>query len=144
MGQIVDKGRERLFQGHFHRGRIDDFGAGNAFEQVVALKMVIRIAGAIEVDLHRVRIEVRAILEFNPGAQLNRVRQAVGAGLIALRQHIGEFHILIEAKQPLIERFRHRLRQRVVGIIGIERGEVGRDGNHRILCCPGGQCHCAA
>ncbi|SUB17657.1 Uncharacterised protein [Pantoea agglomerans] len=114
------------------------------FKQVVALEMVIRIAGAIEVDLYRFRIEVSAILEFNSGTQFDGVGQAVGAGLIALSQHVSELHLFIKAKQALIEGFRDSLRQRVVGVIGIESGEVGRDGNHRILCCPGGQCHCAA
>ena len=101
--------------------------------------MVIRIAGALQVDLNRFGVKVSAVLEFNPRTQLNGVGQAVRARLIAFRQHVGQLHLFIEAEQPLIERFRHRLRQRVIGVVRIERGEVRPDGDNRVFCRPGGQ-----
>ena len=137
--QNIDKGRERLLQSDFHRGGINHLGGGDMLKQVVALKVVILVAGAVEIDLHRFGVEVGAVLELNAGAQLDSPGQAVRAGLIAFRQHVHQLHIFIEAEQPLIKRFRHRLRQRVVGVVRIEGGEVGADGDNRILRRPGGR-----
>ncbi len=137
--QVINKGGKRLLQGNFHRGGIHRLGGGDIFKQVVALEMVIGVAGALKVDLDRFSVEIAAVLELNPRTQLDGIGQAVRACLIAFCQHVGQLHIFVEAEQPLVERFRHRLRQRIVGVIGIERGEVRADGDNRIFCRPGGQ-----
>ncbi|MNC19599.1 hypothetical protein D3C75_675340 [compost metagenome] len=65
VGENINKRRERLFKGDFYRAGVNRFGFGNGFIQVVALEMVFRIAGAIEVNLHRFGVEISPILEFN-------------------------------------------------------------------------------
>ena len=133
MRQDIDKRGERLFQGDFDRRRVDHLGFGDVFIEVVTLETVLRIAGAVEVYLHRVRIKVGAILELHPGSELDGIHQPVLGYGVPLRQHVFELHLFIEAKQALIERFRHRLRERVVSVIRIERGEIRADGNHHVF-----------
>ncbi len=133
MRQDIDKRGERLFQGNFDRRRVDHFGAGDIFIQVIALEAIFRIAGAVQVNLHRLRIEVCPVLELHAGPELDGIHQPVLGYGVPLRQHVFELHLFIEAKQALIERFRHRLRERVVGVIRIERGEIRADGNHHIF-----------
>ncbi len=137
VSQNIDKGRERLFQGNFYRGGIDGLGAGDVLIQVIALKAVFRVAGAIEVDLHRFSVEVGAVLELHPAAQLNGVDQPVVRDGVTLGQHVFQLHLFIETKQPLIKRLRHRLRQGVVSVIRIQGGEVGGHRHHHVFCCEG-------
>ena len=133
MRQNINKGRERLFQGNFYRCRIDGLGAGNIFIEVVALEAVFRVAGAVEVNLHRLRVEIGAILELHAGSELNGIDQPVIRDGVPLCQHIFQLHLSVQAKQPLVERLGDRLRQRIVGVIGIKGGEIGADGNHHIF-----------
>ena len=131
--QNIDKRGERLFQGDFYRRRVDHLGFGDVFIEVITLEAVLRIAGAIQVYLHRVRIKVGAVLELHPGFELNGVHQPVIRNGVPLRQHVFKLHLFIQAKQALVERFRHRLGERVVSVIRIQRGEVRADGDHHIF-----------
>ena len=134
VGQDINKRRERLFEGNFHRRRVNRLGAGDIFIQVIALEMIFRIAGAIEVGLDRFGIKLGTVLELHPRVQLNGINQPVRRNGIAFRQHVMQFHLFIQAEQPLIERLRHRLRQRVVSIIGVEGRKVRTDRHHHIFC----------
>ncbi|MNN34305.1 hypothetical protein D3C81_1481060 [compost metagenome] len=143
MRQVVDKRREWRFQHDFHRSSIHHLGFIDHFEQVVTFEVVVRIAGAIQVHLHRFGVKLGTVMEFHPRMQFDGVSQAIRTHLIAVRQHVHQLHVLVETEQALIERFGHGLRQRVVGIIGVKRGEVGCDGDHRIFRRPGRACaHC--
>ncbi|MNT97553.1 hypothetical protein D3C72_2399020 [compost metagenome] len=68
--------------------------------------------------------------------QLDGIGQSIWTSLIAIGQHINQFHVFIEAEQALIERFRYRLRQAVIGIVRIERGEIRSHGDYRIFRRP--------
>ena len=133
VGENIDKRRERLLEGDFHRLRIDNFGLINVLVQVIALEVAFWIAGAIEVDLHRLGVEISAILEFDALAQLDGIDFAIVRHRVAFRQHVLQLHLFIQAEQPLIEGFRHRLRQRVVSVIRVEGGEVGAYRHHHIF-----------
>ncbi len=133
MGENINKRRERLLEGDFHRGWIDRLGAGDIFIQVIALKMVFRVAGAVEVSLDRLGVKVGAILEFHPTVQLDGVHQAIRRHGVALGKDILQLHLFIKAEQALIKGLRHRLRQGIVGIIGVERREVRPDRHHHIF-----------
>ena len=137
VGQDIDKRRERLFKGDFHRCRVNRLGAGDIFIQVVAFQTVFRIAGAIEVRLNRFGIELGSVLELHPRMQLNGIHQAVRGNGIAFRQHVLQFHLFIKAEQPLIEGLRDGLRQRVVSIIRVEGRKVRADRHHHIFCGKG-------
>ena len=61
-----------------------------------------------------------------PLLQLDRVDQAVLAHGVALGKHRDHLHVLVEAVQAFVERLGHRLRQRVVGIVGVGGRERAR------------------
>ena len=133
VGQDIDERGERLLQGNFYRRRIERFSTGDIFIQVVALEMIIRIAGAIEVGLHRLGIKVGAILELHPGMEFDGVNQSVRRDGVTLRQHVLQLHLFIQTKQPLIERFGDGLGQGVIGIIRVEGREVRADRDDHIF-----------
>jgi hypothetical protein len=121
---------ERRLQRDLHRVRIDHFGLLDAVEHVVALELVRRIGDAVEVRFHRGGVEVGAVLELHAVAQLERVDLRIRAGFVAIGQHVDQLHVLVEPEQPLIERLGDGLRERVVGIVRIERREGRGDGHH--------------
>src|SRR6185312_772127 len=47
--------------------------------------------------------------------------------------HRDHLHVLVEAVQALVERLGHRLRQRVVGVVGVGRRERRRHGENDVL-----------
>src|SRR6266545_4762756 len=134
MRELVDERRERCLECDARRVIVDRLGHRDVVVvQAVALELVVRIGHAIEAHLDGLGLEVGAVVEFHALAQLDRVDEAVGAHRIALGEHRDHLHVLVEAEQALVERLRHRLRQRVVRVVRIGRRERGSDSEHDIL-----------
>ncbi|MNI38207.1 hypothetical protein D3C73_923390 [compost metagenome] len=71
--QDINKRRERLFQRDLHRRRINGLGVSDIFIQVIAFKMIFRIAGSLKVSFHRLCIEIGAILKLHPLPQFDGI-----------------------------------------------------------------------
>ncbi|MDT4843591.1 hypothetical protein FQZ97_775250 [compost metagenome] len=78
-------------------------------------------------------IEGGAVVELDALLQLDGIDQAILADVIAVGQHVDQLHVLVHAEQALVERFAGRLRQRVVRVVRVQRGEGGIHRHHRIL-----------
>jgi hypothetical protein len=133
MRQVVDEGREGLAEREAHRARIDHLGLGDVLVEVVALELVVGVGHAVEGRLHGFGVEGRAIVELHAGAQLDGVDQTILAHGVAGGQHRHHLHVLVEAVEPLVEGLGHRLRERVVGIVGVGGREVGLHGHDHVL-----------
>ena len=133
MGQRIDEGRERFLEREAHGVRIDDLGLDDVLVQVVALELVVGVGDTVEVDLHRLGIEIRAVMELDAVLELHRVDQAVLADGVALGQHRHHLHRVVETVQALVEGLHDRLRQGVVGIVRVHRGEGRGDGDDHVL-----------
>ena len=140
MRELRDERRERGLERDARRVVVHDLGLGDVVVvQAVALELVVRIGHSVEVGLDRVGLEVRAVVELDALLQLDRVDESVLADLVALGQHRDQLHVLVEAEHAFVERLRHRLRQRVVGVVRVRRGERRRHGEHEVLGGVGGQ-----
>ena len=139
MRKLIDERGERRLQRNASGVVVDDFGLGDVVVvQAEALELVLRIGHAIEVRLDRIGLEIRAVVELDAFLQLDRVDQPVLARLIAFGQHRDHLHVLVEAVQALVEGLGHRLRQGVVGVVGIGRRECRGDGEDDVLGGKGG------
>ncbi len=127
MRELVDERGERRLQRDAGGVVVDDFGLGDiVVVQAVALELVGGIGHAVEIRLHRVGLELGAVVELDALLELDGVDQPVLAHRVALGEHRDQLHVLVEAVQALVERLGHRLRQRVVGVVGIGGGERAR------------------
>lgn len=63
--QVIDESREWRFQGDFHRVSVNHFGLVDIFEQVIALKVTVRITGTVKVHFYRFSIEISAVGELH-------------------------------------------------------------------------------
>ncbi|MNY12934.1 hypothetical protein D3C86_1460400 [compost metagenome] len=133
VGQHVDERRELLLQRDLDRGRVHHLGLGHAVEQRVALELVGRIGHAVQVGLDGGGVEGGAVVELDALLELDRVDQTVLGHVVAVSQHVDQLQVLVEAEQALVERLHGCLRQRVVGIVRIERGERRVHGHHGVL-----------
>jgi len=97
------------------------------------------VGDAVEICLDRVGLEVRAVVELDAPLELDRVDESVLAHLVAVREHGNELHVLVEPEHAFVEGLGHRLRQRVVRVVGVGGGERRRHGEHDVL---GGEGRC--
>ena len=134
MCELGDERRERRLQRNARGVIVDDLGLGDVVVvQAVALEMIFRIGHAIEVHLHRIGLEVGAVVKLDALFQLDRIGESVLADLVALGQHGNHLHVLVEPVQSFVEGFGHRLRQGVVGVVGVGRREGRGDGKDDVL-----------
>ncbi len=136
----INKRRERLFQSDLHGRRVYGFSAGDIFIEIITLEAVFRVAGTVKVRLHRFRVKVGAVLELHAGSKFDGIDQPVVRNGIAFRQHVFQLHLFIQAKKPLVERFCYRLRQRVVRVIRVQRGEIRPNRHNHIFGSERGGC----
>ena len=124
MRDVVDEGAERIFQHHLHRVVVHHIGVVDHHIQALPLQVVLRIAGAIEAELHRRGVERRAVMERHALAQMEDEFLGVLGGLVAFGELRLQLHVFVEHVEPLEHQPRRRLRQVVVQIGGIEPGQV--------------------
>eukprot|EP01022_Parablepharisma_sp_SALTPOND_P030360 TRINITY_DN760_c2_g5_i1.p1 TRINITY_DN760_c2_g5~~TRINITY_DN760_c2_g5_i1.p1 ORF type:complete len:1316 (-),score=509.04 TRINITY_DN760_c2_g5_i1:3474-7421(-) len=125
VGQHVDEGRERLLQDDLDGVVVQDFGLGDTVEEVVALQLVVRVGDAVEHGLDGIGLEHGTVLELHALLEADGVLQAILADQVAFSQHRNELHVLVETEQALVEGLGHGQRERVVGVVGVQRGEGG-------------------
>src|SRR6185436_3572245 len=63
MRDVIDERAKRILQHHSYRVLIDHVGVVDHHIQALPLQMVLGIAGAVETELHRLRVERRAVME---------------------------------------------------------------------------------
>ena len=98
---IVEEGALRVLQRHLHGGRVDDLDCVDRRKQ--AFLRVGRVLGAraVEREFHVVGVEVGAVVEFDAGAQLERVDLAVVGNRPAFGQRRQHFAARADAGQAL-------------------------------------------
>ena len=134
MRELGDERRERRLQRNARRVIVDDLGLGDVVVvQAIALEVIFGVGHAIEVRLDRIGLEVGAVVELDALFQLDRIDESVLADLVALGEHGDHLHVLVEPIHALVEGLGHRLRQGVVGVVGIGRGEGRGDGEDDVL-----------
>ena len=133
MRDIVDEGAERVFQHHLHRVVVHHVGVVDHHVEALPLQVVLRIAGAIEAELHRRRVERRPVVERHALAQMEDELLGIFARLEALGELRPQFHVLVEHIEPFEHQPRGRLRQVVVEIGRVQPCEVVWHADHEVL-----------
>ena len=100
--------------------------------------MIGRIKNALKIELHRIRIEFRAVVKLHAFLKREGPGEAVRRNLMALRELRHGLQILVEGVEALIEGLRDAARKKVGRLIRIESGE-GRTHRNRNSACAGGK-----
>ena len=134
MRELRDERRERRFQRDARRVVVDSLGFGDVVVvEAVPLELVFGIRHAIEVRLHRIGLEIGAVMELDALLELDRIDEPVLAHLVTFGENRNHLHVFVEAEQAFVERFSHCLRQRVVRVVRVGRRERRRHGEHDVL-----------
>ena len=133
VSELVDEGREGLVERKADRIGVDDLRLRNVVVERIAAKGVRFIRHAVEVRLHGVGLEFRAVVEFDAFFKRDGVYETVVAHLVAFSEDIVELHVLVEAEKAFIHGLRGAVGKRVARIVGVHRREGGGNGNGHFL-----------
>ena len=128
MRDVVDECAERIFQHHLDRVVIHHIGVVDHHVEALPLQVVLRIAGAVEAELHRRRVERRAVVERDALAQMEGEFLGVLACLVAFSQLRLQLHVFVEHVEPFEHQPRRGLRDVVIEVGRVEPGQVVRRG----------------
>ena len=105
-GAIGERGqdrRERRREVELDRRRVDDVDARDRPQLAAPVRAGHRLV-ALDVELHRRRVELLAVVEDDVVAQLDRQRLAVGAPLVAGGELRHDLQLLVDVEQLVAER----------------------------------------
>ena len=108
------------------------------FEKRVAREVIGRVENALEIELHRIRVEFRAVVKLDAFLKREGPGEAVGRNLMALRELRHGLQVLVEGVEAFIEGLRDAARKKVGRLIRVERSE-GRTHRNRNSACAGGK-----